>query len=928
MSDPRIGTVFRLLATSAVALACSHSLHAETFLIPEGDVAALQAALDASATNGETDYIDLQGKVFTLTAPQPGTQSGLVVQAEPETDDANTNHTWIQNGTIERSTAPGTPDFRLVKVNAPPGVSPTITESSVHFEELVMRNGRFNAGNVGTNNSGGGAIEAGWQINIRYSSFQNNEVVGNGSGGAVRATAYMSIWNSDFIGNTAVSTFAGTAGRGGAVYTNARSYITGSLFDSNRANAGGGFYDDVFNTDDVGVNRSLFTGNSATNLGGGIWSRSRRLSVVNSTLFGNSASGGGAIYSQRPETGTSIVKFTVEYSTIVNNTATSGSGGGGILSQANFFNGLEFISSIVGGNKGLNGATDNCAVINNAVSVAPITSSISDDLSCNSSLGVFTVVDDIYSVVASELASNGGQTQTLALTLDSPAIDASTAEDCPGVDQRQAYRFDDNAGNACDIGAYELTLGDIPVIDSDGDGIPDDATEGLAGDNCPAIMNADQLDSDLDGIGDVCDADRDGDGIPQFDAETETADNCPDIANENQQNTDGDAFGDVCDNTPDGDDADGDRIGDVFDNCPTVNSTDLTDTDGDGEGNVCDLDDDNDNTPDVDDDFPLDPTRQIADQDSDGVRDSEDNCPVTSNADQDNFDNDMQGDACDDDDDNDGVLDVDDAFPLDPDQSFLDQDGDGVRDSEDNCPAVSNADQDNFDNDMQGDACDTDDDNDGVLDVDDAFPLDPDQSFLDQDGDGVRDSIDNCPAVSNADQADADEDGLGDVCDDSDGNASAGINSDVTAASGVLDAIAANTNGQVRRILNGASRRLDWALNNRYWTAENELSNRYGARVFTYVSLALNEIERVADSRYVNADLRAELDVLSSGILDSMRSLAEQEIAAATAAGGAQWRIARATIALRLGDRDRSRDRLRNATNDYGYAWRWANSAF
>ncbi len=45
-----------------------------------------------------------------------------------------------------------------------------------------------------------------------------------------------------------------------------------------------------------------------------------------------------------------------------------------------------------------------------------------------------------------------------------------------------------------------------------------------------------------------------------------------------------------------------------------------------------------------------------------------------------------------------------------------DTDGDGVPDSTDNCPTVANTDQANTDGDAQGDACDTDDDNDGVLD--------------------------------------------------------------------------------------------------------------------------------------------------------------------------------------------------------------------
>jgi hypothetical protein len=54
---------------------------------------------------------------------------------------------------------------------------------------------------------------------------------------------------------------------------------------------------------------------------------------------------------------------------------------------------------------------------------------------------------------------------------------------------------------------------------------------------------------------------------------------------------------------------------------------------------------------------------------------------------------------------------------------FPDADVDGIADSADNCPTTANADQANFDGDSQGDACDADDDNDGVLDVNDANPF-------------------------------------------------------------------------------------------------------------------------------------------------------------------------------------------------------------
>lgn len=107
----------------------------------------------------------------------------------------------------------------------------------------------------------------------------------------------------------------------------------------------------------------------------------------------------------------------------------------------------------------------------------------------------------------------------------------------------------------------------------------------------------------------------------------------------------------------------------------------------------------------------------------------------------------------------------------------LDADGDGVTDAADNCPAAANADQLDTDADGAGDTCDADDDNDGVADGDDAFPLDPSETQdtdgdgtgnnadTDDDGDTVADAADNCPLAANGDQADSDGDGIGDVCD-------------------------------------------------------------------------------------------------------------------------------------------------------------------
>src|SRR5574338_391624 len=112
----------------------------------------------------------------------------------------------------------------------------------------------------------------------------------------------------------------------------------------------------------------------------------------------------------------------------------------------------------------------------------------------------------------------------------------------------------DTAGNA-DATPASFTW--IVSIDTDGDGIPD------VSDNCPLVVNPDQLDSDGDGIGDACDTDDDDDGTP------DTTDNCPLVSNPDQLDSDGDGIGDACDG-----DTEDDGIPDVSDNCPLVANPD------------------------------------------------------------------------------------------------------------------------------------------------------------------------------------------------------------------------------------------------------------------------------------------------------------------------------------------------------------------
>jgi MYXO-CTERM domain-containing protein len=323
------------------------------------------------------------------------------------------------------------------------------------------------------------------------------------------------------------------------------------------------------------------------------------------------------------------------------------------------------------------------------------------------------------------------------------------------------YRFEVYATDGANVTGPKATfVWTVALPDADGDGVPDEV------DNCPGVPNADQIDTDHDGLGDACDPDDDNDGIP------DATDNCPLVYNPDQADADGDGVGDACT----GDD-DGDGVPDAVDNCPHVANPDQVDTDGDGLGDACDPDDDNDGIPDATDNCPLvyNPDQRDSDfdgvgdacsgdDDGDGVPDAEDNCPLVYNPDQTDTDGDGLGDACDLDDDNDLVDDVHDNCPLvwNPDQTDTDgdglgdacdddADGDGIPNAEDNCPLVANPDQTDTDGDGLGDACDED-----------------------SDGDGVPDAEDNCPLVVNPDQTDTDGDGLGDACDDHDDRPPAG----------------------------------------------------------------------------------------------------------------------------------------------------------
>jgi hypothetical protein len=385
----------------------------------------ISAITTANGTPGGGTLTLTTGCVYTLESANNTTEGGTGLPVI-------TGSVTIQGAgsTITRSSATGVTAFRVFDV---------ASGGSLTLNSLTLSNGLANNGQ-----QGGGAIFNHGTLAVTSGTFTNNSspATTGTSGGAIDSSGTLSVTTSTFSGNSAQE--------GGGIMNQNLATVTNSTFAGNTATTfGGGASVNAAGTETL--TGDTFIGN--TGPGGGALDNDATLNISNSTFTNNTGgtNGGGA-----------VVNFgttTLTQSTFSGNTSPYG---------ANIYNFTGFTLSmsmdIVAGGQGGN----NCG------GGAPITDlgyNIDTGTSCGFTATTLSLSGTDPGLNA--LAWNGGPTQTMALPVGSPAIDAipSATPGCTGsTDQRGIAR---PQGAGCDIGAYELAT-------TSGDTQPPSVPTGLA----------------------------------------------------------------------------------------------------------------------------------------------------------------------------------------------------------------------------------------------------------------------------------------------------------------------------------------------------------------------------------------------------------------------------------------------------------------
>jgi hypothetical protein len=259
------------------------------------------------------------------------------------------------------------------------------------------------------------------------------------NGGTTTVTRVACSSNSVFGGNASSrpSSGAGGPGDGGGFYNSGRLQIVESTLAGNFARGGGGALNE---------GGGIFYHQGGEGSGGGVYNAGE-LHLTNSTLTANHSAAGPGAYGPFGQTGPAGFAyggavFSTGATELVHATVSGNSGEGGALAASS--GRIALHSSIVANS--LSGS--NCSG-----TIADCGYNISSDASCLfTNVGSFMNTDPLLG----PLADNGGPTPTMALLPASPAVNGGDSKSCPPTDQRGVGR---PQLGGCDIGAFELPDG-------------------------------------------------------------------------------------------------------------------------------------------------------------------------------------------------------------------------------------------------------------------------------------------------------------------------------------------------------------------------------------------------------------------------------------------------------------------------------------
>jgi hypothetical protein len=418
----------------------------------------------------------------------------------------NSNATLIlNNDTIDTNTASGGAgilNFTGAIINATDtDISDNTASITGEFEGnpfgggIYNFEGTVNFGGTMTGNtapSGGGIYNLGGTVTLNGASLTSNTSgegggVDNNNDGSSRETSHLVVENSTISENSVSTSATDSIAAGGGIYSNSGSvHIISSTLDSNSVNAsaseseGGGLYS---SGDTIQISFSTISNNTSTSseattatmldpnpgptryaFGGGIYSTGDHETMVNSTIVDNAASDmatfgdsqGGGIWSGGTTTLTNC--------TLDGNTATGSdpdfSDGEGMLITGNNTSLYNTIAHNIIGH------VDQDLAGGQAPSSFNLITTRLTDNGFNNAGGMVNGVNN--NIVGSDanlgpLQNNGGPTDTEALLVGSPAIDAGSNALALGI-SGSALTTDQRGGGfprivngTVDIGAYEFS---------------------------------------------------------------------------------------------------------------------------------------------------------------------------------------------------------------------------------------------------------------------------------------------------------------------------------------------------------------------------------------------------------------------------------------------------------------------------------------